>query len=61
MIKSCKDVKTAIDFYQFTRYRHNALELGLEETASMICWNKRSIICPELFCSLNIVGRKTNV
>lgn len=61
MIKSCKDVKTAVEFYEFTLSWHKIRGLGLKETAKMICWDERSIICPELFDSLNITGRKTNV
>jgi len=61
MIRSCKDVKTAAEFYKFTQSWHKVRGLGLKETARMICWSDRNIICPELFNSLNIIGRKTNV
>lgn len=61
MIKSCEDVRTSVDFYKFTQSWHKTLNLGFKETANMMCWNNTNIICPKLFHSLAIIGRKTNV
>jgi len=49
MIRSCEDIKTSIDFVEFYNFRHNTHDMGLEETADIICWDRSNIICPELF------------
>ena len=52
MIRSCNDVKTIKDFDEFYDVRYNAREMGLKETADIICWDEDNIICPELLESL---------
>lgn len=52
MIKSCEDITTLDDFYEFARSWHNAREMGLRETISMLSWGERNIISPKLFSTL---------
>lgn len=56
MIRSCEDIKTLDDFYEFAKSCNNADELGLRETVNMIRWNDIYIICPELFVILERKG-----
>jgi len=52
MIRSCEDVKTLEEFHKFSNYRFRMIDIGLLETANMIAWNQRWIICPELIDNL---------
>ncbi len=52
MIKSCEDVKTLNDFYEFSRYRNKTRDMGLIETNNMMKWSKNKLIDPELFTRL---------
>lgn len=53
MIKSCEDVKTLNDFFEFSKSWTNAREMGLRETIEMTSWNEINLICPELFTTLS--------
>lgn len=52
MIKSCEDVETLDDFEELMEFRANALRMGLEETARMVCWDAGNLVCSELFVAL---------
>lgn len=52
MIKSCKDVETLDDFEELVEVRANALRMGLEETARMVCWDAGNLMCPDFFVAL---------
>ncbi len=47
MIKSCEDVTTMKDFEEFIKLRLNTTEVGLLETAGMLCWDAIHIIRPD--------------
>lgn len=49
MIRSCEDIKTLDDFKKLVKYRDGANSVGLEETASIICWDKVTTMNPDLF------------
>lgn len=61
MIRSCEDVRTTAEFYEFTRSYRKTRKLGLKETARMLCWDDRSIIGPKLLVTLKERDRKINV
>ena len=48
MIKSCEEVKTIDNFDELVLFRSKTVRIGLRETAEMLCWNKKYIICPGL-------------
>ncbi|KKM69943.1 hypothetical protein LCGC14_1445690 [marine sediment metagenome] len=52
MIKSCESIKTLDEFEELMESRANALRMGLEETARMVCWDERNLVCPEFFVAL---------
>ena len=52
MIRSCEDIETLDDFRKFAKYREDAFEMGLKETASIMCWNKFAVMNPNLFDTL---------
>lgn len=56
MIRSCNDIKTLNDFYEFSRSWRNACEMGLEETTNIISWSEITLINPELFSILTEPG-----
>lgn len=56
MIRSCEDVETLNDFYEFARSWHNARDMGLKETVSMTSWGRISLIDPKLFSILTEPG-----
>jgi len=49
MIRCCEDIKTMDDFKKFAKYRGDAMEVGLEETANMLCWNEFTVMNSDLF------------
>jgi len=49
MIRSCADIKSMDDFREFAEYREYAIEMGLEETASIMRWDKSTVMNPDLF------------
>uniref|UniRef100_A0A0F9LZU9 Uncharacterized protein n=1 Tax=marine sediment metagenome TaxID=412755 RepID=A0A0F9LZU9_9ZZZZ len=52
MIRSCEDVETLNDFYEFARSWHNTRKMGLKETTNMTSWGRINLIDPELFFTL---------
>lgn len=52
MIRSCEDVETLNDFYEFSRSWRNARKMGLKETINIIKWNEITLINPKLFSAL---------
>lgn len=52
MIKSCEDIKTLDEFEELLNFRANALRMGLDETARMMCWDAGNLVCPEFFEAL---------
>ncbi len=52
MIRSCEDVETLEEFEELMEFRANALRMGLEETARMVCWDTGNLVCPEFFVAL---------
>lgn len=48
MIRSCEDVKTVDNFEELVVVRIETIKIGLCETAEMLCWDKKYIICPIL-------------
>lgn len=49
MIRSCNNIKSIDDFKKFAKYREYAIEMGLKETAFIICWSNSSVMNPDLF------------
>ncbi len=49
MIRSCEDVKTLDEFEELMQSCANALRMGLQETADVVCWSKGELIDPDLF------------
>jgi len=48
MIKSCRDVKTLDDFYEFCHLYRVLDKIGLEETSRIIRWNEYYTVSPEI-------------
>jgi len=49
MIRSCENIQTLDDFKKFAKYREDAIDMGLKETASIMCWNRYAVMNPKLF------------
>ncbi len=56
MIRSCDDVKTVADFHEFRRHWSRMYSMGLHETAKMLRWNERYLVCPKLLSTLQEVA-----
>ena len=52
MIRACEDVKTLDDLCEFSSIRRGTQDMGLKETAEMICWNVYFLMSPTLYMTL---------
>lgn len=52
MIRACEDVKTMDDLCEFGGIYRGTCDMGLEETAKMICWNVWFFMNPTLYTAL---------
>jgi len=46
MIKSCEDITTTDEFDIFYNIYHNTHNIGLEETADIMCWDETYVVNP---------------
>ena len=47
MTKSCEDVTTSDEFEEFIKLKLNTVEVGLLETAKILCWDAQHLIRPD--------------
>ena len=52
MIRYCENVKTLNDLCEFSSIRRGTQDMGLKETAEMICWNVYFLMSPTLYMTL---------
>lgn len=52
MIRSCENIETLDEFEEWIGSRANALRMGLQETADIVCWSEGELMDPELFTAL---------
>ncbi len=50
--RSCEDIRSVDEFENFIEFRANALRMGLDETARILCWDAKNLISLELFKNL---------